>query len=71
MTKFTVKEREEGKPCFVCEEESRVYFEIDPAADFEHAREIARFLNRNIREVVVDRQLEDYIMGNPKLQGEQ
>ena len=38
MTKFTVKEREEGKPCFVCEEESRVYFEIDPPADLERSR---------------------------------
>jgi len=66
MTKFTVKEREEGKPCFVCEEESRVYFEIVLPADLERSGEIARFLNSNIREVVVDRQLEDYVMGKPK-----
>ena len=64
MTKFTVKEREEGQPCFVVEEETLVYFELNGSAELTHAQEVARFLNRQIREVKVDRRLEEYIMGN-------
>jgi hypothetical protein len=64
MTKFTVKEREEGQPCFIAEEEALVYFELSGAADLTHARELARFLNRQIKEVKVDRRLEENIMGN-------
>ena len=64
MTKFTVKEREEGQPCFIAEEETLVYFELNGTAHLIHARELARFLNRQIKEVKVDRRLEEYIMGN-------
>jgi len=64
MTKFTVKEHGEGQPCFVAEEETLVYLELNGPADLTHARELARFLNRQIKEVKVDRRLEEYIMGN-------
>jgi hypothetical protein len=64
MTKFTVKEWEAGRPCFIAEEEMLVYFELNEPADLRHAREIARFLNREIKEIKVDRRLEEYIMGN-------
>ena len=64
MTKFTVKEREEGQPCFIAEEETLVYFELNGPADLTHTLELARFLNRQIKEVKVDRKLEEYIIGN-------
>ena len=64
MTKFTVKEHGEGQPYFIAEEETLVYLELNRPADFTHARELARFLNRQIKEVKVDRRLEEYIMGN-------
>ena len=63
MGRFTVKERDHDRPCFICEEESRVYLELRPPADLAYAKQVAAFLNRYITEVTVDRRLEEFLMG--------
>jgi hypothetical protein len=63
MTKFTVKEHDGGNGCFVANEEELVYFDLNEPADMAHAQEVARFLNRQLKQVRVDRHLEQYIMG--------
>jgi hypothetical protein len=40
MTKFTVKERDPGKPCFIAEEETLVYFELIGRADLAQAQRV-------------------------------
>ena len=62
MCKFTVKERDQGRPCFIVEEENRIDLEIRAPADLSHAHEVAAFLNRHIKEVTVDRRLEEFLM---------
>ena len=49
MCKFAVKERGENQPCFVAEEEGLVYFDLRRAGDLAQAKEVAAFLNRQIK----------------------
>ena len=41
-----------------------MYFELRTASDLAHAKEVAAFLNRQIKQVTVDRRLEEYVLGS-------
>lgn len=54
MSKFTVKERDSGKPCFLMAEGFGVTVELNSPSDIEHARKVAKFLNEHVKDIKVE-----------------
>jgi hypothetical protein len=54
MPIFTVKERDQDKPCFLAAEGFGLTVELKGPANIEHARKVAKFLNEHIRNIEVE-----------------
>lgn len=54
MSKFTVKERDGDKPCFIAAEGFGVTVELNGPADMEHAAKVAKFLSEHVKDIVVE-----------------
>ena len=54
MPRFTVKERDAGEACFIAEEDKGLFFELNPPADLEYAKMVAKVLNESVREIMFD-----------------
>lgn len=51
MSRFTVKEQDGGKPCFIFDETSSLVITLSPPGDFTHAQSVKNFLNKHIKEI--------------------
>ena len=51
MWRFTVKEQDGHKPCFIFDETNNLVITLSPPGDLAHAQSVKNFLNKHIKEI--------------------